>query len=74
MSSYFQLGDTSTEDRILQLLQNHCHAVDQLLDGRRSRLQDTLSYHQFCSQANDLDLWIDDEVCSVVTNIFLTAP
>ena len=61
-----QLGDTSTEDRIFKLLQNHCHTVDQLLADRRHRLQETLSYHQFCNQANDLNLWIDDEVCTYV--------
>ncbi|XP_065894878.1 uncharacterized protein [Dysidea avara] len=55
------LGDISTEDKIFQLLQIHCHTVDELLQARRSRLQDTLSYHQFCNQANALDLWIDDE-------------
>ncbi|XP_065894663.1 spectrin beta chain, non-erythrocytic 1-like isoform X3 [Dysidea avara] len=55
------LGDTSTEDKIFQLLQTHCHTVDEQLQARRSRLQDTLSYHQFCNQANALDLWIDDE-------------
>ena len=60
-----QLGDTFTEDRIFQLLQKHCHTVDQLLSDRRHRLQDTLSYHQFCNQVNDLDLWIDDEVCTL---------
>ena len=66
-----QLGDTSSEDRIFKLLQNHCHTVDQLLADRRHRLQDTLSYHQFCNQANDLDLWIDDEVCTYIVYLLV---